>query len=211
MRKLAEHTHNPEHRKLGAFILAFLSDGDRSCVYSADNRPIYITELTDSLDSNNFPAMATKPKFIFIEASQGDKTDKGIVAKGQDTPLTTSTQKPIREISSKLGGVESRPRKTGVAPIVTQDVTSVACKADLVVCMAAFPSHKALHHAQLGSVVTRLLSEVLYKYSHCKDLLEILAKARRKLAGMDLIGTKQVITTMDTLTKQFYLYPPART
>ena len=178
----------------------------------SDDSEIYIDDLIDRLDSNNFPAMAGKPKFIFMDCNNKDlssdnglrppsssKNKHGFPKTSPVTHIEINQNRQIREGNSVIP-VQETPNL-----IVSDFITKVACKADFVICTASFPRYSALHNSKMGSIATRVLVEVLYKHSHHCHIQDLAMKIRRKLCSKDLMGNKQVFTVVETLRKDFFL------
>lgn len=215
MREILRQTRE-EHttqRNYGSFILCILSQGDCKKIDTADGEILYLNEIIDLLDSNNFPAMAGKPKFIFLDLSSSstkDGYDKGLkVPSISHVPMVTGPQASINIVTdrSSPNHPASQPALTHSTQDARLDQHKVPYKSDIIICHAAFLYYPAFHHNQLGSVATRVLAEVLCKHAHDTHLVDMLFKVRRKIAAMDISGRKQVCTTVDTLTKDFYLFP----
>lgn len=188
-----------------------LSHGGVGYVTMSDDSEIYMDELIDRLDSNNFPAMAGKPKLVYIDCNNKDLgSDSGL------RPASTSNRKDFSKTSpvTHIEINQSRqPRGSETAvpesprPVVSEFITKVACKADFAICMASFPRYSALHNSKMGSLSTRVLVEVIYKYAHQCHIQDLAMRIRRKLCSKDLMGHKQVFTVIETLRKDFYLLP----
>lgn len=213
-KKLHDLARNPEQHCHGSFVLCLLTGGNSETVVMADNSKLNTDEILDRLDSNNFPAMAGKPKFVFFDVdSPNSMMDTGIrVPKDTHEELwdrRTGDLKPIQVRSRNSTSLQDivRQRDTS-APIVTDYISFVARKADFVIFLASFPQYKALHNCHMGSIATRVLVEVFYKHSHSHHVVLLGQKIRRKLGSKTLQKMKQVLTTIDTLSKDFYLFPP---
>lgn len=180
----------------------------------SDNSEFYTDELVDYLDSNNFPAMAGKPKFLFIDTSSSElASDPGLILpKAGNTLAKNGETLALEHVQVFASQVAANKPLTSTlrelsTPVIDEHVTKVACKSDFVILLASFPRYPALHNDMVGSIATRVLVEVFYKHSHKHHVTDLAMKVRRKLASKDLQQKKQVATTLDTLTKDFYIFP----
>lgn len=211
--KLHTMTRDKQQRAYSSFALCVLSRGGIGSVTMADLGEFYIDELLDRLDSNNFPAMAGKPKFIFIDTNNKDLiSDTGLMLpKSAATGHTIGKTGPLElaeVIQSSTVGNETPKRYIDQSSAIIDELgTKVARKSDFVVYLASFPHYTALHHNKMGSLTTRVLVETFYKHCHKYHVIELAMKIRRKLGSKLLMGTQQMLTTMETLSKDFYLFP----
>lgn len=203
-------TDHAKQQRMSSFVLCILSEGSHDAVTMSDGNIVYFSEIADLLDSNSFPAMRGKPKLIFLDISsnrlQGD-SGLPIPRRSENGQLTTRPQHHViiqqssnkfiangQKVSTNNQSIEYKPNK-------------VACKSDFVFCMASFPYYSGLHNKQIGSIATRVLTEVFYKHAFDTHLIDLTYKMRRKLVSERFAQKRQVITTTDTLTKDFYLFP----
>lgn len=190
-----------------------MSRGGINHITMSDNSEVYINQLLDRLDSNNFPAMAGKPKLLYIDVNNSELAkDTGLLLpKSHNKPKIgdhdTHPLKHVEVIKSQATTGESRANVELSAPIVADDFNTVACKADFVTLLASFPRYNALHNSQVGSIATRVLVETFYKHAHSEHINDLATRVRRKLSSKEFVGNKQVFSTIDTLTKNFYLFP----
>ena len=181
----------------------------------ADLSEVYTDEIFDRLDSNNFPSMAGKPKLVFFDLDGSKelfedfglllpKPDEAHQKIGKTTPL-----EPIQIARSSAERTQQEPIKMKElsTPIIDELGSKVACKADFLILLASFPRFKALHNKYIGSISTRVLVETFYKHAHRLHAEELAKKIRRKLDSKLIDRKKQVLTTVDTLNRYFYMFP----
>lgn len=212
--KLHGLTRDKGQRAYSSFVLCILSLGGVGYVTTVDNKEVYIDEIYDRLDSNNFPAMAGKPKFLYIDTNGRDLAkDHGLVLPkpGPNSHKIDKTNQlehiQIVQSSTVSSVQDSKPRVELSTPVIDEFCTRVACKADFVVYLASFPQYLAMHHNGMGTISTRVLAETFYKHAHEYHVIDLAMKIRRKLSSKVLLQNRQVLTTLDTLNKDFYMFP----
>lgn len=179
----------------------------------ADDSHVYIDELIDRLDCNNFPAMAGKPKLLFIDCNNTElDSDSGLRPVGTRTQSSFAKTAPVTHIEVNHSrhirhDMPIDTHKDTSIPVVIDYLTKIACKADFILCHASFPRYAALHHGKMGSIATRVFIEVLYKHASKHHMADLAMKVRRKLCSKDLLGNKQVFTMFESLRKKLYLFP----
>lgn len=201
------------HERMTSFVLCILSEGDHDAVMLSDGNILYFSEIADLLDSNNFPAMRGKPKFLFLDiSSQKLERDAGqaIPQCCENVKLTTRPQHQIVIQQQCDSGVSNDTRPSTIDQQILHDPKKVALKSDFVFCLASFPFYVGLHNKEVGSIATRVLTEVFYKHAHNRHAVDLIYKMRRKLSSKRLPRNQQVITTRETLTKDFYFFPSLR-
>ncbi|XP_067930254.1 caspase-6-like [Watersipora subatra] len=216
--KLDTLTRDNKQRSYSSFVLCVLSHGSTGTIVMSDLSEVYIDELLDRLDSNNFPAMAGKPKLIYIDAnSQALASDKGFSLPKADeshqiSKSPTGPLQPIRVIQSRTVYEKCTIKhKEFSNPVFDAYQAKVACKADFVLLLASFFGYTALHNVAIGSISTRVLVETFYKHAHSHHIVELAMRIRRKKCSRFLRDTTEVLTLIETLTKDFYLFPVSPT
>ena len=65
-------TQNTDHKDYGMFFLCIMSHGkEDGIIIGSDHNGVKLTEICDTLSPTLFPAMASKPKLIVIQACGG--------------------------------------------------------------------------------------------------------------------------------------------
>ena len=214
MSAIMEETRNQHtaHQQHDSFVLCILSHGTSDLVETSDNQVIYVQEIIELLDSNNFPAMVGKPKLLFLDLDSRRKPmrDHGVRVPIRTEPLhlVSPPRQPVTVASGDQAEHLVKLTSASRDQAIIINLNRTACKSHFVICTAAFPGYSAFHNRKIGSVATRVFVEVLSKHAHRLHILDLLFKVRRKLAIIRLAGFHQVVTVTDTLTKDFYVFPP---
>nr|KAG5685430.1 hypothetical protein BaRGS_023322 [Batillaria attramentaria] len=67
-----------DHKQYDSFACAILSHGSRGVVKGVDGNELSLDTITDIVTRSNCRSLVGKPKLFFIQACQGDYTDRGI-------------------------------------------------------------------------------------------------------------------------------------
>ena len=70
--------HNDFHAKADAFILFIMSHGEQETIICADRARVKYSELVNLISQQQCTTMHGKPKFVFIQACQGDKVQTAV-------------------------------------------------------------------------------------------------------------------------------------
>jgi caspase 8 len=69
-----------DHKAYDCFVCCILSHGALGTVYGTNGEPVQIKDLTGHFTPTKSPTLATKPKLFFIQACQGNESQKGMLA-----------------------------------------------------------------------------------------------------------------------------------
>lgn len=59
-----------------ALVVCILSHGERNCIYTTDCIPISLDTIKMYFDGQHCPTLLNKPKLFFLQACQGDVTQR---------------------------------------------------------------------------------------------------------------------------------------
>lgn len=123
-------------------VVCVLSHGHNECVFGTDDEKVLLRELTLPFTSGRVPSLAGKPKIFFIQACQGDASQRG---------SKPCTQRPENEnIKEKL--------EEDAGPIKSE---TIPYDADFLLGMATVADYKSFRNVSSGSIYIQELCRQL--------------------------------------------------
>ena len=74
---IEEEVRDPQHADAECFVLVIMTHGCAQGIYGVDGQVVEMSWITEQLNGANFPAMANKPKLVFIQACRGGRLKCG--------------------------------------------------------------------------------------------------------------------------------------
>ena len=170
-----------------------LSHGAEDCILGSDSKEISYEEVMSLLKADQFPAMAGKPKLIFVQACRGIISDYGylIGRGGSDISMDCGTNNP------------SPPPNV-----------RIPTDSDILIVYATTrgrAAHKVLLYRQGFDPVAESwflegLHQVLLAHADDEDLLSMLTRVNSHVAMLgDGKTGMQIPAQFSTLTRKIYL------
>ncbi|KAM6421517.1 caspase-8-like [Rhynochetos jubatus] len=79
LRKIVNSYRCKDHTDKDCFVCCILSHGKKGIIYGVDGQEVPIWEVTTSFTGQNCCSLAGKPKVFFVQACQGDASQKGVI------------------------------------------------------------------------------------------------------------------------------------
>lgn len=82
-----------DHSQSGCFVCFVLSHGKSNEVYGIDNMPVAIEEILSVFKANQCPTLAGKPKLLFLQACQGERSMRYVTVETDVLPYGTNNKR----------------------------------------------------------------------------------------------------------------------
>ncbi|NXW75526.1 CASPA protein, partial [Hirundo rustica] len=177
--------HMPDHKDRNCFICCILSHGASGAIYGTDYKLVSIRVLMTHFTAKQCPQLAGKPKLFFIQACQGDSTQRAVYV---DTDGPTPDPSSMQE---RVSLSESIPEE-----------------ADFLLGMATVDGCVSFRHTEEGTwYIQALCSKLQLLVPRCRgeDILSILTQVNEDVARrVDPSGRrKQMPQPAYTLRRKF--------
>ncbi|KAG7264701.1 hypothetical protein CRUP_035996 [Coryphaenoides rupestris] len=154
-----------------------LSHGAPGCVYGVDGKQVLLTELTEPLSGSCCASLRGKPKLVFIQACQGNATQRAFYVEADRPGPSSSSSAPGPSSSSAPGTIciDAAPSGDEWVP----------CSADFLTAMATVPAFASLRDTKEGSWFIRSLCQNLVQMvPRGQDLVSILTQVNADVSQM---------------------------
>ena len=179
---------NEDYKGMSCFASAILSHGDEGVIYGTDTE-FQMSKLTEIM--RNAPGLVGKPKFIIVQACQGQKYMESMDM--VDGPAAQSSW-----ASEKY----------------EQKQMTLPSDADFLYAYSTVPGFFAWRNSKHGSWFVQKLVEVFRQQAHKLDVLRLLTRVNHSVAGRksntgDYIthNKRQIASIVTQLRKELYLMP----
>jgi len=190
---LRRKANNYQMKEYDCFALLVMSHGAEDCILGSDSEEISYEEVMSLLKADQFPAMAGKPKLIFVQACRGIISDYGCVIGrgGSDISMDCGTNNP------------SPPPNV-----------RIPTDSDILIVYATTRGRAAhrpvLYHQGFDPVAESWflegLHQVLLAHAANEDLLSMLTRVNSHVAMLgDGKTGMQIPAQFSTLTRKVYL------
>ncbi|XP_068084304.1 uncharacterized protein [Anabrus simplex] len=177
-----------DHHEEDCLVIAISTSGEKGFLMAAD-KPYNPENLWTPFIGNKCPSLAGKPKLFFIEASKGDKFDRGIDV-------------PSRMVSDSGHSIHT-------------ERYHIPSYADLIIMNSYVEGFCSWRKRLDGAWFITALSDVLLQSDGSEDLLTLLHQVSGKVAleyeslslDSNTSRCKQVPSIRSTLTRKIYLKP----
>ncbi|XP_006889206.1 PREDICTED: caspase-10 [Elephantulus edwardii] len=186
---LQEYKSHPDHADVDCFVFCILTHGDYGVVYSTDEAPTSIKEITSYFTAQQCPGLVGKPKLFFIQACQGSGLQPSVL-------IEADAVDPDKEFSV--------PQKWNLS-------NSIPDEADFLLGLATIPGYKSIRNRRRGSwYIQSLCNHLKDMVPRREDILSILTAVNNDVSQQeDLTGTmKQMPQPAFTLRRKLVFPVP---
>ncbi|NXN86748.1 CASPA protein, partial [Bombycilla garrulus] len=175
-----------DHKDRNCFICCVLSHGKSGAIFGTDDKLVSIRKLMSHFTATQCPQLAAKPKLFFIQACQGNSTQR---------PVHVDTDGPTPDLSSmqeKVSLFESIPEE-----------------ADFLLGMATVDGCVSFRHIEEGTwYIQALCSKLQLLVPRGEDILSILTQVNEDVAKrVSPSGTKKQMPQPAYTLRRKFIFP----
>ncbi|KAK7446412.1 hypothetical protein BaRGS_00040273 [Batillaria attramentaria] len=224
-----------DHKQYDSFACAILSHGSRGVVKGVDGNELSLDTITDIVTRSNCRSLVGKPKLFFIQACQGDYTDRGIEREDGDVDEEPG-QEDIIYLDSEVFSDHSRAKAeapdatrpkattsklktTGNSTICESDGPLVTSGADIFIVNATISGFRALRNERTGTWFIQAIVYIFSKFASMFDIYRLMILVKQlvsraegrvyinKKTRQTQVAKQQPSVGPDSLNKQLYFFP----
>ncbi|NXA41838.1 CASP9 protein, partial [Eudromia elegans] len=163
-------------------------------IYGTDGKAIPVEKIVNYFNGSNCPSLRGKPKLFFIQACGGEQKDQGFEvesdSRGDEAPRFSveSDATPFQAPSGASDELDA--------------VASLPTPSDILVSYSTFPGFVSWRDKSSGSWYVETLDNVLDRYAHSEDLLNMLLRVAHAVSAKGRY--KQIPGCFNFLRKKFF-------
>ncbi|XP_010156885.1 PREDICTED: caspase-8, partial [Eurypyga helias] len=160
IRKMVNSYQCTDHTDKDCFVCCVLSHGKKGIIYGVDGQEVPIRELTTSFTGQNCRSLAGKPKVFFVQACQGDASQKGVTIE-----TDSAEQDSCVETDARL------------------QLSCIPAEADFLLGMATLQDYVSYRSPREGTWYIQALCQHLeYSCPRGEDILTILTAVNQEVS-----------------------------
>ncbi|XP_062449697.1 caspase-9 [Rhea pennata] len=197
LRKLARL----DHSALDCCLVVILSHGCQTShiqfpggIYGTDGKAIPVEKIVNYFNGSHCPSLRGKPKLFFIQACGGEQKDQG---------FEVESDSPGDEAPRASAEFDATPFQASSGALDEPDaVASLPTPSDILVSYSTFPGFVSWRDRLSGSWYVETLDDVLDRYAHSEDLLNMLLRVAHAVSAKGRY--KQIPGCFNFLRKKFF-------
>uniref|UniRef100_A0A668SAS7 Caspase-8 n=1 Tax=Oreochromis aureus TaxID=47969 RepID=A0A668SAS7_OREAU len=189
MKKELDHLRRNDFTNHDALVVCVLSHGEKGCVFGTDGERVLLKELTHPFTNSQAPALEGKPKLFFIQACQGDESQRGYYP-------------------SSLGPGENENQNEAWQANASNPGMASPELADFLMGMATVEEFRSFRNTLTGSIYIQELCrqlKIAAESQEMDDILTVLTRVNREVSKGEFLSHKQMPQPKYTLTKKLVL------
>ncbi|KAK3600259.1 hypothetical protein CHS0354_039726 [Potamilus streckersoni] len=186
-REVLEKEAKQDHSKFDCFILAILSHGIGSSIYTADGNLISIQEIAEIFNDTGAPSLKGKPKIFIIQAAEQTGMNRH-----------DSVASDLVDLNDRLADLRIGCPVNANVTDTKQDVLDQPSSPDMLVVLGT-AGYSSSHGSYFIQVLAHYICKLVYE-CHLEEII-------KKVNSLDVEDKeKELCVYRSSLTKDFYFF-----